>query len=225
MRKYMNSTLFRQAHFKMFPQRMLDADDGSSGSDAVGGSSGATDSDGGDGDDDAESIQSLKAELAKAKSEAQRFKNSLDKVTKEKGELSKKNRDMMSAEQLAKEAEEERNKRFAEMEKELRQNKYSKRLVGIGMSEKEADEFAMTLPEFEDADGFFNSLDAFIKAREKAAGDKAIQELLKNRPDIHAGNGDQGKDDDPAMAFAKKSIEVSKNRSGLANTDIINRFL
>lgn len=220
----MNSTLFRHAKFKM-PIRMFDADDGvSGGSESVGGTSGIEDEPAKDDESTNESLESLKAQLQAAKVEAQRFKNSLDKANKEKGELSKKNRDMMSAEQLAKEAEEERNRRFAEMEKELRVNKYSKRLVGIGMTETDADSFASIMPELEDADTFFSSLDSFIKAKIKTAKADAVQELLKNRPDIHSGNGDSG-DDDPAMAYARKSIEARKSMSGLANTDIINKFL
>lgn len=224
MRKNMNSTLFRRVYFKM-PIRMQDPDDGASGGSDVGGGSPSGEEPKPDEDGNAnDTLESLKAQLAAAKSEAMRFKNSLDKANKEKGELSKKNRDMMSAEQLAKEAEEERNRRFAEMEKELRVSKYSKRLVGIGMAETEADTFASIMPEIEDADTFFSSLDSFIKAKIKTAKDDAVQELLKSRPDIHSGNGDTG-DDDPAMQYAKKSIEASKQRAGLADKDIINNFL
>lgn len=220
----MNSTLFKRAYFKM-PIRAFDPDDGNSGGSEVGGGSSGNEEEHQNEDESGKDVlESLKAQLAAAKSEAMRFKNSLDKANKEKGELSKKNRDMMSAEQLAKEAEEERNRRFAEMEKELRVNKYSKRLVGIGMAESEADAFASIMPEIEDADTFFSSLDSFIKAKVKTAKDDAVQELLKSRPDIHSGNGDSG-DDDPAMQYAKKSIEASKNRAGLADTDIIKKFL
>ena len=175
----------------------------------------------GDGD---ESLESLKQELARAKADAERFKNSISKLTKERAELTKKNRDMMSADQLEKDAREEREKRFAEMEKELRANKYSKRLVGLGMAETDADAFALTLPEIEDADAFFDTLSKFIKAKEKAATDKAVQELLKSRPDINAGTGDANKDD-PAMALAKASVEASKRHSATVNTDILKNYM
>ena len=61
-----------------------------------------------DGKSDDTDVAALKAELAKAKADALRFKNSNDKLLKEKGELTKKNREMMSADQLAQEAQKER---------------------------------------------------------------------------------------------------------------------
>lgn len=174
--------------------------------------------------DDGETVESLKAQLAQAKAETLRFKNTNDKLLKEKGELTKKTREMMTADQREKEAQEERDRRFAEMEKELRVNKYSKRLVGIGMTETDADAFASMLPELDDADAFFTSFNSFVQAKEKSAGEKAIQELLKNRPDINAGNGDSDKDD-PAMALAKATVEANKNRSATVNQDILKRYM
>lgn len=222
MRKYMNnhfgySRIFRYARFDVDPV----AEEGSIEVDVAAGGGSSNESGSGDGD---ESLESLKQELARAKADAERFKNSISKLTKERAELTKKNRDMMSTDQLEKEAREEREKRFAEMEKELRANKYSKRLVGLGMAETDADAFALTLPEIEDADAFFDTLSKFIKAKEKAATDKAVQELLKSRPDINAGTGDANKDD-PAMALAKASVEASKRHSATVNTDILKNYM
>lgn len=222
MRKYMNnhfgySRIFRHARFDVDPV----AEEGSIEVDVAAGGGLSNESGSGDGD---ESLESLKQELARAKADAERFKNSISKLTKERAELTKKNRDMMSTDQLEKEAREEREKRFAEMEKELRANKYSKRLVGLGMAETDADAFALTLPEIEDADAFFDTLSKFIKAKEKAATDKAVQELLKSRPDINAGTGDANKDD-PAMALAKASVEASKRHSATVNTDILKNYM
>lgn len=223
MRKFMNNHYGQSRIFKM-ARFAVDPDSGTEGTlgDDVDTSTGGSGSD--NSDDSGESIEALKAELAKAKAETLRFKNSNDKLLKEKGELTKKNRDMMSADQREKEAKEEREKRFAEMEKELRANKYSKRLVGIGMAEADADAFAAMLPELEDADTFFTSLSSFVQTKEKAASDKAIQDLLKSRPDINAGNGDADKDD-AAMTLAKAAVAGLKGRSAAVNQDIINKFL
>ena len=223
MRKFMNNHYGQSRIFKM-ARFAVDPDSGAEGNpgDDVDTSTGGSGSD--NSDDSGESIEALKAELAKAKAETLRFKNSNDKLLKEKGELTKKNRDMMSADQREKEAKEEREKRFAEMEKELRANKYSKRLVGIGMAEADADAFAAMLPELEDADTFFTSLSSFVQTKEKAASDKAIQDLLKSRPDINAGNGDADKDD-AAMTLAKAAVAGLKGRSAAVNQDIINKFL
>lgn len=225
MRKFMNnhygqSRIFgKMARFAVDPNGGAEGDTAGDPEPVAGGGSGDTDN-----GDSTESIEALKAELAKAKAETLRFKNSNDKLLKEKGELTKKNRDMMSADQKEKEAQEEREKRFAEMERELRANKYSKRLVGIGMAETDADTFAAMLPELEDADAFFTSLSSFVQAREKSASDKAIQDLLRSRPDINAGNGDANKDD-AAMTFAKAAVANLKGRNTVVNQDIIKNFL
>lgn len=224
MRKNMNNhfgyaRLFNNARFKL--PLMLDPDDGVSGgsSDAGADISGLQDD---QQEDDHESIEALKAELAKSKADAERYKNSINKLTKEKKELSDKARNLMTTDQLEKEAQEAREKRFAEMEKELRVSKYSKRLVGVGMTEEDADKFASTMPEMEDADAFFNTLGAFVKSREKTAADNAIQDLLKSRPDINAGHGDLDKDD-PAMELAKASLKHMDSRG--VNENILKNYI
>lgn len=202
-------------------------DNGSEGLDINVSAGGSDSTPTGDGEettvDTSADIEALKAELAKAKAEALRFKNTNDKLLKEKGELTKKNREMMSADQLEKEAQEERDKKFAEMAKELRVNRYSKRLVGLGMSEKEADAFAEQIPEMEDIDGFFTTLGSFIQAKTKEASENAVQELLKNRPEINAGNGDAEKDD-PAMEFAKRAVAQRKASANNNFNNIISNF-
>ena len=233
MRKFYNnhfgqSRIFGKARFAVEPDGGAILENGSDASfdsdNVAGGGTPSADNkadEASEGKDD--EVGSLKAELAKYKADNERFKNSINKLSKENGELTKKNREMMSADQLEKEAQEERDRRFAEMEKELRTNKYSKRLVGVGMTEQEADTFAATMPEFEDADSFFDTLGKFVKAREKEAATKAIQDLLKSRPDIHAGNGDSDKDD-PAMALAKQAVDRRGANFGKADDSIINYY-
>ena len=232
MRKFMNnhfsnSRIFgKHARFVVAPEG--DGDAGEMLESGIDGSGGAgTDESGADdaGDsDNSESIELIKAELAKAKADAERYKNSISKQNKQIKELTDKNKSLMTADQLETEAHEAREKRFAEMERELRTNKYSKRLVGVGMAEADADSFAATMPELEDADSFFDKLGSFVKAREKAAADKAIQDLLKSRPDIHAGNGDSDKDD-PAMALAKRSAERRGSNYGKIDENILKNYM
>ena len=225
MRKHMNNHF---GYSRIFKLARFASEDGSENTDlqdigASGGSSSNDDESGDDVDSLKEEIARLKGENAKFKNDNERFKNSITKLTKQNGELTKKQRAMTNADQLEKEAQEERDKRFAEMEKELRTSKYSKRLVGIGMKETDADTFAEIIPELEDADKFFNSLSDFIKSREKIAADNKLQEILKSRPDIHAGN--ETDKDDPAMALAKKSVENLKGNSFSVNQDILKNFI
>lgn len=228
MRKHMNNhfgyaRIFRHARFAVEPGAM-DSEGSDIGTDAsAGGSSENDNADDKDASDSDQSLADLRAELARAKAEAQRFKNTNDKLLKEKGELAKEKRAMMTADQIAKEEREERDRQFAEMEKELRSNKYSKKLVGIGMTEADADAFASTLPKIDDEDSFFATIDAFVKAREKTAADAAIQSLLKSRPDINAGHGDAEKDD-PAMAFAKAAVQRRQANTGQSNQDILKNY-
>ena len=224
MRKFINnhfnqSRIFKHARFVV----AADGGDSGEGLDTGAASSGGSSDSDGSSDDLTGELESLRSELAKAKADALRYKNTNDKLLKEKGELTKKNREMMSADQLEKEAKEERDRQFEEMAKELRANRYSKRLVGLGMTEKDADAFAASIPELEDIDAFFNTLGSFIKSYEKTASEKAIQDLLKNRPEINAGNGDADKDD-PAMALAKRSVEQRKAVIGTASNDIIKMY-
>lgn len=227
MRKYMNYTIGRKHIFGKHARFAVDPGDGGElgGSASAGGSSSEEDgSDDGSSEEEGEDLDTLKMQIAKLQADNTRYKNSINKLTEEKGRLTKKNREMMSADQIAQEEREERDRKFAEMEKELRTNKYSKRLVGIGMTETDADTFASTIPEIEDSDSFFATLGEFIKSREKIAAENAIQELLKNRPDIHAGNGEADKDD-PAMALAKRSVEANKNHYSGINQSIIKNYL
>ena len=217
MRKHHNnhfgySRFFKNARFAVEPSAESDG-----GMPDIDVSAGGSD----DGDSGEDSVESLRAQLAKANAERERYKNSIDNLTRKNKELTDKNRQHMSTEQLEREAQEERDKRFAEMEQELRTNRYSKRLVGIGMPEADADAFVATIPEMEDSDQFFTTLSSFIKTREKAAGENAIQELIKNRPDINAGNGDADKDS-PALALAKATVARRQNNG--ASQSIIDAY-
>lgn len=211
---YGQSLIFKNARFKVPP---AEGDGGTDGALDTGGSSGGSNDSGSDGGtDDGVTIDDLKVALAKAKAEADRLKSANDKLAKDNGKLTKEARARMSAEDQAKAEQEERDKELAELKKEVRTARYSKRLVGFGMVEAEADELAGIIPELEDADAFFDAIGKFVEGLKKSAAESAVQELLKNRPDIQAGSGD-GKisvADEKAIAIAKTG------RGGARNNDI-----
>ena len=53
----------------------------------------------------------------------------------------------------------------------------------------------------------------------KEAGENAVQDLLKNRPEINAGNGDSDKDT-PSMELAKRA--VAQRKASVGNTSFNN---
>lgn len=173
--------------------------------------------DGGDGNDDGSegmSIEELKLQLAKEKAEKERFKSSVDNLTKKNKELTDKTRKYMTDEQKAAADKEARDQELEELKREVRMSKYSKRLVGFGMSESDADELAGIIPELGDnSDSFFDGLGKFIEAVKKTASEAAVQKLLKDRPDINAGNGNGGGisvAEEKAQAIGKRNA----NRTG-----------
>ena len=232
---YGQSRIFKYAR-KVAPDNGDVLGDGfSEGADSSGGSSGSdenNDSDDGTNDDGGESLESLKAELAKAKADAERFKNSIDKNAKEakklKAQLNEANANlkakMTDAEKKA-EAERESAEELEQVRLELRTIKYSKRLMGVGMAEADAENMAKAIPELEDADAFFDALTKFVESVKKTAGEDRLQKFISdNKIDVNAGQGDSQKDD-PAMAYAKRVIEQKKSGGGATNNDIIKNFL
>lgn len=196
----------------------IDADTGTAG-----GSASGTDESGDDGEKE-QSIDDLMAQLAKAKADYQKLKIQNDKTAKEAKQYKDQARAHMTAEQQAQQAQAEKDEAFSAALKELRTIKYSKRLIGIGMDEKQADEMANAIPEMDDADAFFDILGKFVDSVKKTSGDAAVQQLLKDRPEINAGGGDSNKDD-PAMAFAKRFAETHKSENRGVNADILKNFM
>ena len=232
--KFMNNHYGQSIIFKHARMAAPDGGEGlgdGAGVDGSGGGSGSNPDDGATDDDGELTLDDLKTQLAKAKADAEMFKNASDKNAREakkyKGQLNEANTQlrakMTDAERVA-QAKQERDEEFEEIQKELRTIKYSKRLIGIGMGETDADELANVIPAMEDADAFFDALGKFVESVKKTSGEAAVQKLLKDRPEINAGNGDSAKDD-PAMAFAKQAVERSKSSSVGTNNEIIKNFL
>ena len=177
-----------------------------------GGGAGGTGDDGDDdgtGDDDDLSLEELKLQLAKERAEKDRYKMSIDNLAKKNKELTDKTRKYMTDEQKAQADREARDQELEDLKREVRMSKYSKRLVGIGMTESEADELAGIIPELGDnADSFFDAVSKFVEGVKKSAGESAVQKLLKDRPDINAGNGGGAKisvAEEKAQAIGKRN--------------------
>ena len=223
--KYMNnhygqSRIFGKVRF-VAPE-LGDASDSGADIDSTGGGGGnAADTDDSDGQDEP-NVDDLMAQLAKAKADYQKLKIQSDKSAKEAKQYKEQARAHMTAEQQAQAARADRDAEFEALKKEVRVTKYSKRLVGIGMDEAQADEMANIIPELEDSDAFFDALSKFVDGIRKSSADMAVQKLLKDRPEINAGGGDSDKDD-PAMAFAKNFI-AQKGKVGV-NADILKNYM
>lgn len=205
------------------------------GADSSGGGSGSGTNDNPDdgaNDEGDDSLESLKIQLAKAKADAERYKNAIDKNAKEakklKGQLNEANANlrakMTDAEKEA-EAQRESAEELEQVRTELRTIKYSKRLMGIGMDESDAEDMAKAIPELEDSDAFFDALGKFVESVKKTAGEDRLQKFIAdNKIDVAAGQGDSSKDD-PAMALVKKFVDAQKSANKGTQENIIKNYL
>lgn len=197
----------------------IDGGDGTGGGGS--GDNGVSDDD--NEDNTAELIASLQAELEKAKATNERLKNANNNLSSENNKYKKQNRQFMTDEQKNKEDLDSLKAELEELRKASKNNKYSKRLVGIGMTETDADELASLIPSMEDSDAFFDALSKFVESVKKSSSDSAVQKLLKDHPDIHSGNGDTNKETS-AMQFAKAAVERNKVNGGF-NSDALKQFM
>jgi len=163
-------------------------------------------------------VTELMAQIAKLQADAQKQKNALDKAMKERGELSKQLKSRMSAQEQMEAAKEEaeraKDERLAELESKLRVLDYSKRYMGVGMDEKTAGEIAAITGELSEPDKFFVALSKFVESTKKTAGEAALQDILKQNPNVKAGSGTAGKEDLAvalAQRIAKKNTPANQN--------------
>lgn len=205
---------------KLFKHARFAAEDGGEQGAGEEGDVGAGGSSPDGGTDNEPSVADLKMQLAKAQAQADRYKNSIDNLTKKNGELTKQNRQYMNDEQRAAAEQEERNQELEDLRREVRVSKYAKRFVGLGMSEEDADGMAGLMPEIDDADAFFGNLGKYIENVQKVSAETAVQKLLKDRPEINAGNGDgSGK-----TLAEEKAIELAKNQTGATSNTIADYY-
>ena len=224
MYKYMNNYFgkrhFRHANFKDAEPDLTD------GNMANGGGGGSISPDG-NPDDTKPSYDDLVAELAKSRTEAaqakldrERFKNSIDDLTKKNSELTKKVRESMTAEQqleaAKKEREDAKDALIAEYQAKERVRDCTEFLMdsSIGMDKKTAKEFAQKFVE-----GDFDNAMPILEKHIKAIKDTAYQKALTDRPDPKAGNGNVN-ENSSAMAMA---AAYAGRQSGV-NMDILNQY-
>lgn len=239
MYKFRNNPFGRKVYFKA-PESTIEDDFENIGS-GGGGTGGESDTepDGSGGESGKLSYEELlerlataQANAATANAEKERFKNSVDDLTRKNKNLTEQVRNRMTAdEQLeaakaeaaeaARKENEDLRSKVKELERRERVNSYSKRFMGIGMDEKTAESMAELTGELADPSKFFSELDKYIKSAIATAGENAVQELLKNRTDIKAGAGNSGKQ----SLAVEKAMELSQSARGNINADALKIFM
>lgn len=233
MHKYMNcyfgKKMFRHARFKVAEQGAeTGADLGADGGGAAETKTEKEDSkDPGSGEEPGKpSYDDLVEELARARTEVKqvqatrdKYKNSIDDLTRKNGELTKQVRERMTAEEqidaAKKEAEEAREKELIEMRNKLTTIEATKRYMALEMDEKLAESTAKA-----ETEGDKDTVHANIAKHIKAIKDAAYQQALKDRPDPKAGNGDA--DDKNASALAMAAAYAGRQNG--VNMDILNQY-
>lgn len=167
-----------------------------------------------------EQLAQAQTQIAQANATSERYKNSINDLTKKNGELTKQVRERMTADEQAdiakKEADEAKDARIKELEEKMAviDNTSFWGGASIGMDEALAKSTAEA-----EALGDKEKFRANIVKHIKAIKENAIQQALKDRPDISAGNGDADKN-----AAAKEAAQAAAKRAGTANQDILNHY-
>lgn len=175
-------------------------------------------------DGDASISGEVAKQFADYKAEIARLKLANDKSSREAATYKKQLQAKMSAEERAADAENERITALEEenkqMKAQMRMDSYSKRYMGIGMDEKTAESLSELTGDLSDVDKFFSTLDKFVKAKIKTAGENAVQELIKADPSIKAGSGSADKN----AWVSDMAKELAHQRSN-ANTSILEKYM
>ena len=172
------------------------------------------------------SVEELMAQLAQERAEKEKLRLAKDKANSEAAKYRKSWESKTSAEEqemeARKAADEAKDARIQELESKFRTMDYSKRYMGIGMDVKTAESLSELTGELTDADKFFSALGKFITASNKSAGENAVQELIKNNPEIKAGSGE--KDKYAASVDFAANLAKSKNGRGI-NEELLKKLL
>lgn len=159
-------------------------------------------------------IESLMAEIAKLKADGVKTKAALDKALKEKGDITKQYREVLTEAQQAKidkETADEEHRQYVESLEQFKAKAEAKARYALqGMSE----EMALKAAEAEIA-GDMDEL-AIIQKQHTEAVIKAKQaEWLKSRPPVNAGqgNGALTKEQFDKMNFVEKSKLFRENQA------------
>lgn len=169
-------------------------------------------------------VEELMTKLAQKDADYAKLKNSFDTASSELSTAKKQLKAKMSAEEQIEEekrlADEAKDAEIKELKDKFRVMDYSKRYMGIGMDEKTAESLSEMTGELTDPDKFFSALGKFISASKKSAGESAVQELVKNNPDINAGTGKQDKN----AWVGDIAKELAHQKTGV-NTSNLERYM
>lgn len=173
-----------------------------------------------------EELAKARAGESQANAERERFKNSVDDLTRKNKMLTDQVRERMTADERASEEVKSRMEALeaenAGFKTKFRIADYSKRFMGVGMDEKTATELAGLTGEIAEPDKFFSTLDKFVKAAMKKAGEDSVQALIKSNPSVKAGNGDGDKESE-AVRLAKESAARRQNKG--FNEDALKQWM
>lgn len=154
------------------------------------------------GNEEAEiTVDTLMAQLAQERAEKEKNKAALDKVLKEKGEITKQLRARQTAEEQEAEAKREQQEQHEAYVKGLERqiqlteaiNRYTTMGMDAELAKKTAEAELEGTPEGKDL--IFENIKKMTEAQIKAAE----AEWLKNRPDVQAGNDEDGEKTDPFL--------------------------
>lgn len=158
----------------------------------------------------------------KARLECERIKNNIHSLTKENERLRQTARQNEKIKNetisMSEKEKSDLDKRMLEMEKELAIEKATKRYVlQLEMDEKEAAEAARAEMD-KDMESWQKIIQKHIEKVKLEASERAVQDVLKNRPDVKAGVGDVDRN--------ASSIQMAQRYlSGQTlNIDILNHY-
>lgn len=166
------------------------------------------------------SVDELLAQLAQERAEKAQNKAALDKALKEKGDITK----QLRAKQTAEEAEAETKAQIDEQQKAYVKGLEDKlaiiaatdRYRNLGMEAA----FAAETAKYE-VEGNMEKVTANISKQMKLNQDAAYAEFIKNRPDVQAGNADDGK----KTKAAELAAQAAKRNSAASNNDILSHYI
>ena len=153
---------------------------------------------GGSGSEPEVTLESLMAKIATLEVENKKNKAALDKALKEKGDITKQYREVLTEAQQAKidkeNADEEQKQYVADLEKFKKTAEAKARYALQGMSE----EMAVKAAEAE-INGDMDALATIQKQHTETLIKQKEAEWQKSRPPVNAGTGEDGKEDDPFL--------------------------
>ena len=175
-------------------------------------------------ENDAPTVEELMTKLAQKDADYAKLKNAFDSKASALSKTEKQLKAKMTAEEQIEEekrlADEAKDAKIQELELKFRTMDYSKRYMGIGMDEKTAESLSEMTGELTEPDKFFSALGKFITASNKSAGENAVQELIKDNPDINAGTGKQDKN----AWVGDIAKELAHQKTGV-NTSNLERYM